>query len=527
MNKKKTMYKVVLFVLVMILAVNSTACNGDSSTSWQEQYDLGVRYLSEGNYEEAVIAFTAAIKIDSKQPPAYVKRGETYSILAEEALSDKREEAEEYLTLAQSDFEMALELDDSLVDAWLALSEVLMQQGEAERAIEVLQEAKEKTDNDPKILDKLDEAETMPSQEIVAEIEFDATDFGNYAMITAYGQNGDTLWSYETPQYEPAELTRVSEIGQKNDRYYFIQDSVVVALDIQTGAVVWENSDFGGSGTGVALGSEAIYLCGQYGPDFYAISYDGVTLTKIEEFDPNYFWASEIELLDEQAAVYLHGGTEDYNTPKVFYVDLETYGVSTGISMNSDESWKNAYVQFINEQEAIFNPFTGEREEMYKLVMIDGDGIPELYINFGTTAGGDIICTYSDNSVQSQYMWNYGFSYIEGQNLLLDSGGHMDEYYDIVYSIIDGKFVEQCHGEYGAEDNANITFDANGEIIYKYYWSDTPVTAEEYTRRLNSFFDKQRSISPFDGVTYDSSYNMVNKNGLCNYQEIIDTIYSY
>ena len=34
----------------------------------QTQYALSVRFLSEGNYQEAVLAFTAAIEIDPKQP---------------------------------------------------------------------------------------------------------------------------------------------------------------------------------------------------------------------------------------------------------------------------------------------------------------------------------------------------------------------------------------------------------------------------------------------------------------------------
>ena len=49
----------------------------------------------------------------------------------------------------------------------------------------------------------------------------------------------------------------------------------------------------------------------------------------------------------------------------------------------------------------------------------------------------------------------------------MDSGGHMDEYYDIVYSIEDGSFVVQAEGEW-AEDNANIQFDAEGFPIYNY-----------------------------------------------------------
>ena len=65
-------------LLALALTVTLCACGKKSGTSWQEQYDLGVRYLSEGNYEEAVIAFTAAIEIDPKRPEAFLGRGSAY-----------------------------------------------------------------------------------------------------------------------------------------------------------------------------------------------------------------------------------------------------------------------------------------------------------------------------------------------------------------------------------------------------------------------------------------------------------------
>lgn len=52
--------------------------------SWQAQYDLGVRYLSEENYEEAILAFTAAIEIDPKRPEAYKQLAEVYYELGED-----------------------------------------------------------------------------------------------------------------------------------------------------------------------------------------------------------------------------------------------------------------------------------------------------------------------------------------------------------------------------------------------------------------------------------------------------------
>ena len=51
--------------------------------TWQEQYDLGVRYLSEGKYEEAILAFTAAIEIDPKRAEAYAKVIEAYEAVGD------------------------------------------------------------------------------------------------------------------------------------------------------------------------------------------------------------------------------------------------------------------------------------------------------------------------------------------------------------------------------------------------------------------------------------------------------------
>lgn len=83
MNKNKKILPIVgiaiaviAVCLVVFLLPNSDNSNGE--LSWQEQYDLGVRYLSDGNYEEAIIAFTAAIAIDSKNVAAYISLSDVY-----------------------------------------------------------------------------------------------------------------------------------------------------------------------------------------------------------------------------------------------------------------------------------------------------------------------------------------------------------------------------------------------------------------------------------------------------------------
>lgn len=71
------MKKITCLFFALLLLFQLGAC-GQNTLTWQEQYDLGVRYLSEGNYEEAIIAFTAAIEIDPKRSDAYIGASEAY-----------------------------------------------------------------------------------------------------------------------------------------------------------------------------------------------------------------------------------------------------------------------------------------------------------------------------------------------------------------------------------------------------------------------------------------------------------------
>ncbi|MCI9332969.1 MAG: tetratricopeptide repeat protein [Oscillibacter sp.] len=133
-------------IIILISIVLLTAC-GKQAPTWQEQYDLGVRYLSEGNYEEAIIAFTAAIEIDPNQALAYVGRGDAYIGAGE---------TEEKLAAAQADYEKAIELGETLAEAYVGLADVYIRQGDYDLALEILQQGFEKVSDD-KIEEKIHE----------------------------------------------------------------------------------------------------------------------------------------------------------------------------------------------------------------------------------------------------------------------------------------------------------------------------------------------------------------------------------
>ncbi len=78
------MKKVTALFAALTLLLDLCACSAKvQDPTCHEQFDLGVQYLSEGNYEEAVMAFTAAIEINSKQAEVYEKLADAYLALAD------------------------------------------------------------------------------------------------------------------------------------------------------------------------------------------------------------------------------------------------------------------------------------------------------------------------------------------------------------------------------------------------------------------------------------------------------------
>ena len=72
------MKKIVTVCLLLALLLGLAACGKSPEEKWQEQYELGMKYVSEGNYEEAVLAFTAALEIDPKKADAYLALADVY-----------------------------------------------------------------------------------------------------------------------------------------------------------------------------------------------------------------------------------------------------------------------------------------------------------------------------------------------------------------------------------------------------------------------------------------------------------------
>lgn len=88
-----------------------------------------MKYLADERYDDAIVAFSAAIEIDPKRVEAYIGRGDAYVGSGT---------GEYVLTLAEADYKMALELDGTLTDAYLSLSDVLIKLGKTDEVINLI-----------------------------------------------------------------------------------------------------------------------------------------------------------------------------------------------------------------------------------------------------------------------------------------------------------------------------------------------------------------------------------------------------
>ena len=320
-----------LAICALVLAI-FVACTGIPSNmemNYQDYYDLGVRYFEEGNYEEAIIAFTAAIEIDPKQAPAYVGRGDAYVLSGE---------TDENLTAAQADYETAIELDETNVDAYLGLADVYIQQGNYNEALEILRIGVGKVGDSQTIADKIAvvEAELNSKSEEIVDVTFSRYENGlyEYAIISGVDAKGNTHWSYTTDHYDLAQLYRVNPMDLRDQLYYFNDDRTITALDLQSGQVVWK-CESGGSiidKSSYTFGKDGtLYYCGYLGPDFCAVGADGTLLQRIEQFDTEYFWANRIEVDNTRAIISFEMGPDGYREDNEyqFYVDINnwSYGI--------------------------------------------------------------------------------------------------------------------------------------------------------------------------------------------------------
>ena len=117
----------------------------------------------EGNYEEAILSFTAAIEIDPKKPLAFIGRGDAYVGSGE--MIDRNDEWNKALTFyrdAEKDYLVAVSLEEINVDVYHKLADVYLVIGETDKAISILNKGYDIT-GDKTLKDRADSLGDLPS----------------------------------------------------------------------------------------------------------------------------------------------------------------------------------------------------------------------------------------------------------------------------------------------------------------------------------------------------------------------------
>jgi len=157
-------------------------------------------------------------------------------------------------------------------------------------------------------------------------------------------------------------------------------------------------------------------------------------------------------------------------------------------------TWRRAYRDWLGQN--------GDAYNTYGLIYVNDDDVPELAVNTGAEAGGCQILTYGAAGLQVLQTRRLHFTYIKRGNLLCNSDGHMDSYFDDVYAIRNGRWQCIASGEgYGYQGQFNEVL--GRYVCQRYLFNGRSVTLAEYLTALSQAYPKSREAEPTYTYTHE------------------------
>lgn len=223
----------------LMIALCCVSCAKSADALWQEQYELGVRYLESGDYEQAILAFEAAIKIDPKSAQACA------GLYAAHIAQGNMEKADEI-------WAAMLETGASVEDAlpWIEnMADVITKGGGDGEAVKQAAQEKARPENEIGQLTGTDgtapayialqgkEIEiTITPMDIPADSVINFDGYGSLAISGEWGPigSGDMVYMGYTVPPQTALINRSGEFVfpyLDTDSRYFYSDGVVSLYD--------------------------------------------------------------------------------------------------------------------------------------------------------------------------------------------------------------------------------------------------------------------------------------------------------
>lgn len=146
--------------------------------------------------------------------------------------------------------------------------------------------------------------------------------------------------------------------------------------------------------------------------------------------------------------------------------------MTCAVQTEAKTNWKKLYKDFLENDEWCQEAATSAR-----LINVNNDKIPEIYIVGDCAASGNALLTIYKNKVYINYIDGHGgISYAPKKGLIHEEGGNMGYYFDNVGKLSKGKIVYKKSGSYGMADPLGDS--------YEYSWEKKEVSEKTYAAKL-------------------------------------------
>ncbi len=341
-------------------------------------------------------------------------------------------------------------------------------------------------------------------------------------VLAALDEKGNQLWSYNTQEKE------VDPIGILGNCFYYLENDTIVALNRLDGTLAWKNHDFGNNSGDIktAIGTDGTLYISTSDVALFAVDKQGKTLEKIDRFDDEYLWTSEMVCYDDYIEITRLNISLVPDGSLVYRVDLNdfSYEISQPDNRVSNEkltvytTGQVSDVQFESE-------YTTEENDEYGVVTSGEYGVFTAVDNVG-----NMIWQYTTDTFVPTELSAVCPIGIKGSQYYLSAGGTI-----IALNLSDGSKLwenDEC-GAYSVssaigEDGTiylcgyyHIDFmaiDSNGNTLKlidtfdpNYYW---PYKVEYFGQYVEVTFDADNENHDSGGGVFrvyldDFSYELV------------------
>ncbi len=189
-----------------------------------------------------------------------------------------------------------------------------------------------------------------------------------------------------------------------------------------------------------------------------------------------------------------------------------------------DDPWRSAYLDYLTSSFDYLE--NDDSDYTFTLFYLDDNDIPELFIDTGVEAGGQLVVTYYNKEIIEQQLPRRGSQYIERSGLLYTDTGSMDYYPVSINKLENGTFTEIGSGVYyvSKEDREKMANDENYPYTLTYEWEGEIVTEDQFNENVADLYDLDKSKTPDNYYSYDEILNVIETGKWLSYNHTYEFI---